>query len=77
MQLWHQEVLHVYSCTLFVRHELILARKTTIGMIIVGVVSNSNGLQRGSFDESTCQSEANLKGTRTPPRDSLPPLEWG
>jgi hypothetical protein len=29
------------------------------------VVRNSNGLQRGSYiNESTCQSEANLKGTR-------------
>jgi hypothetical protein len=62
-ELWLQGVLCVYSCTLIVRHGLILARKTPIQISIVGVVCNSNGLQRGSFNESTCQSEANLEGT--------------
>ena len=45
-------------------------------MKIVGVVGNSNGLWRGSFNKSTSQSKAYLEGTRTPLGDDLPPLMW-
>jgi hypothetical protein len=63
-------VLFVRVLMFLQQHELILAQKTSIGMNIVGVASDLNGLQRGSFNELTCQSTR-----KTHPRDSLPPLE--
>jgi hypothetical protein len=55
----------------------LLAQKTPIQMKIVGVAGNLNGLWRGFLNKSTGKSEANLEGTRTPRRESLPPLKCG